>query len=95
MNIQFGNTDSRNRNHVRIINNNVEYSGSSSNESENSIVSLNLEDAQEEADLEGDEQNYEEEEYREMLVQKRGEVIEDLNVFQYKNVNKFVSRIDE
>ena len=91
MNIQFGNSESQNRNHVRIINNNVEYSGSSSNESENSIVSLNLEDAQEE----GEEQNYEEEEYREMLIQKRGEVIEDLNVFQYKNINKFVSRIDE
>jgi hypothetical protein len=91
MNIQFSNPESRNRNHVRIINNNLDYSDNASYESEaseeNSIVSLNLEESVD--------QQEEEEAYRQLLLQKRSEVINELNVFQYKNVKKFVSRVEE
>lgn len=91
MNIQFSNPESQNRNHVRIINNNVDYSNNVSDESdiseENSIVSLNLEESVD--------QQEEEEAYRQLLLQKRSEVIDELNVFQYKNVKKFVTRVEE
>jgi hypothetical protein len=91
MNIQFSNPQSQNRNHVRIINNNVDYSNNASYESEiseeNSIVSLNLEESVD--------QQEEEEAYRQLLLQKRSEVIDELNVFQYKNVKKFVTRVEE
>ncbi len=94
MNIQFSNPEARNRNHVRIINNNVEYSNNASfdeseGSDENSIISLNLEDG------EANNDQVDEEAYRELLMQKRSEVICELNVFQYKNVKKYVSRVEE
>lgn len=95
MNIQFSNSDINNRNHVRIINNNVEYfneDNSSYESNENSVVSLNLDDAAENA---GEAEENEEEAYREILMKKRKEIIEDFNVFQFKNVAKFITRIDE
>ncbi len=95
MNIQFSNNDISNRNHVRIINNNVEYfndDNSSFESNENSVVSLNLD---ENAENQAEAEENEEEAYRELLIQKRGEIIDDLNVFQFKNVSKFITRIDE
>ncbi len=97
MNIQFNNSDSINSNHVRITNNNIENSQRSesefddSEEEENSIVSLNM-DSEREAVIN---QENEEEAYREFLLQKRNEVIEDLNVFQFKHAEKFITRKEE
>lgn len=42
-----------------------------------------------------DEEDLREEAYRELLLQKRAEKIDDFNIFQFKHWNKFVKRCDE
>jgi|LauGreDrversion4_2_1035121.scaffolds.fasta_scaffold517423_2 hypothetical protein len=59
---------------------------------ENSVVSMNMENGEEEVQEQAE---YDEEAYRQLMIKKRGEIIEELNVFQYKHANKFVGRVEE
>ena len=98
MNIQFNNADPRRNMRVNqnsqvnnVIPHNFQMEENYTSESEeNSIVSINLDNQEEEENAE-----YDEEAYRQLMLQKRGEVIEELNVFQFKHSNKFVGRVEE
>jgi hypothetical protein len=99
MNIQFNNSDPRNnmrfmQNQMRnnINPHNYQDDHFTSESDENSVVSLNLENGEEEAP---EQPEYDEESYRQLMMQKRGEIIEELNVFQFKHANKFVGRVEE
>lgn len=57
---------------------------------ENSIVSINLDEEEQQ-----EQPDHDEEAYTQLMLQKRGEFIDELNIFQFKHANKFVSRVEE
>jgi hypothetical protein len=96
MNIQFNQSNNVNRVVTNTYSEDSGFEISESNESENNSVEYYEDDQEEEEEAEFiDDDAAREEAYRELLLKKRGERIDELNIFQYKNRNKFVDRIDE
>lgn len=81
-----------------IESNNVEMDSDSSEEESVEYIEEDS-DFQEEENVEfvneAEEEALREEAYRELLMQKRGERIEELNIFQYKNWGMFGNRVNE
>ena len=95
MNIQLNNQNPLNNNNFRFSNSNnnqdYSYDTNSSYEEGNSVNSDDIDSEYEETLNE----HQEEEALKEMLLKKRSDLIEDLNIFQYKHADKFVKRKDE
>lgn len=83
MNINFGN-GSNGRNSQMFQNNSSDYSYYDEEDEDNS-----------QSDPEQNQEELNEEAYRELILKKRNEFIIELNQFEYKNVDRFMSRKDE